>query len=55
MRIMFEVLEKSIIYPLDNSNEKLKMTVEMLLKYLLGNPNCISVYKNVTHVAPRKA
>ena len=42
MRIMFEVLEKSILYPLDNSNEKLEMTVEMLFRYLLGNSNSIS-------------
>ena len=40
---MFKVLEKSIIYPLDNANEKLEMTVKMILKYLLGNPNSISV------------
>ena len=39
---MFEVLEKSILYPLDNSNEKLEMTVEMLFRYLLGNSNSIS-------------
>ena len=45
MRIMFEVLEKSIVYPLDNSNKKLEMTVEMLLKYLLGNPNSLHVMK----------
>ena len=32
MRIMFKVLERSIIYPLDNSNEKQEMTVEMLFK-----------------------
>ena len=42
MRTMFKVLENSIIYPLDNSNEKLEMTVEMLLKYLLANSNYIS-------------
>ena len=35
---MFKVLERSIEYPLDNSNEKLEMTVEILLKYLLGIP-----------------
>ena len=29
---MFTVVERSIIYPLDNSNEKLEMTVEMLIK-----------------------
>ena len=40
---MFNGLEKSIIYPLVNSNEKLGMAVEMLLKYLLENPNYISV------------
>ena len=43
MRITFKVLEKSIIYPLDNANEKLEMTVEMLLKYLLRTPNSVSV------------
>ena len=43
MKIMFKVLEKSMIYPLDIANEKLEMTVEMLLKYLLGTPNSISV------------
>ena len=41
--IMFKPLEKLVIYPLDNSKEKLGMTVEMLLIYLLGNPNSISV------------
>ena len=55
MRIMFKVLKKSIIYPLDNSQEKLEMTVEMLFKYLLGNPNSIMCDENVTHVTPRKA
>ena len=54
MRKMFDVLEKSIVYRLDNSNEKLEMTVEVLLKHLLGNPNTctISVYENATHVTP---
>ena len=32
MRMVFKVLEISIIYPLDYSNEKLEMTVEMLLR-----------------------
>ena len=40
---MFKVLEKSKTYPLDNSNEKLEMAVEMQLKYLLWNPNSVSV------------
>ena len=40
---MFKVLEKPVIYPQDNSNDKLEMTVEMLLKYLHGNPNSINV------------
>ena len=39
-----KVLEKSMIYSIDNSNGKLEMTVEMLLKYLLGNPNSIHVW-----------
>ena len=29
---MFKVLERSIIYPFNNNNEKLEMIVEMLLK-----------------------
>ena len=36
MRIMFKVLERSIIYPLDNNNEKLEVIVEMLLKKIDG-------------------
>ena len=32
MRIVFKVLERSKYYPLDDSNEKLEMTLEMLLK-----------------------
>ena len=55
MRIMFKDLEKSLISPLDNSKEKLEMTVEMLFKCLLRNPNSIMYDENVTHVTARKA
>ena len=38
MRIMLKFLEKSIIYPLDYSNEKLEITVEILLNICLEIP-----------------
>ena len=55
MTIMFKVLEKSIIHPVDNSKEKLEMTVEMLVKYLLGNHSSLLCDENVTHVPKHKA
>ena len=57
MRIMFKVLERSIVHPLDNSNGKLKMKVELLLNIFARESQLYPSYINdedVTHVTPRK-